>query len=448
VGNRDGGASVRHLVDGLLDDAFGDGVQGGGGLVQQQHGRILEQHPGDRDALFLTTGQPVTALTHHGVVTVLEAGDDVMDVRGGADLDEFLVGRIRLGVPQVLGDGRVEQVGLLGHDADVVDDRGRAERAYVGTCEADDSRRGLVQPRRQIQDGGLARAGWPYQGDMLSGLDGEADVVQGRAGVWRRVRVAEGHIVELDAAPRPGRLGDIERVGDVADRRHQIEVLEDAGEQRPGGLQVQRHPHEPDQRVQQTSLNIGERHDGTGGDADIATDDEPARDHIDDRRDRRHEHLHDREETLPAHGTPDLEAYLVGVLRAVALRLRPLPVERLGQQDSGDRQRLLRDGGELRQRLLGLPGDPGADHADPTLDEDQDRHHDHRDDGQAPVDENHCDQRGDHGDGVAEDRGERRGEHSGHSAHVVLQTGLDDSGLGAGEEGQLHGLQMLEQSHP
>ena len=173
-----------------------------------------------------------------------------------------------------------------------------------------------------------------------------------------------------------------------------------------------------------------------------------AGDQVDHRRDDGEEDLHEGEEPLPAHLLPHLQAHLVVVLRAVAADLGALLVEALGQQDAGNRQRLLRDRGHVAERLLGLGRDFGAHLPDPALRDDQDRHEDDGDHGQLPGQQQHRHERGDHGHGVAEHAGDGVREHPGDPADVVLQPGLDDAGLGVGEEGQFHPLQVTEQLDP
>lgn len=149
----------------------------------------------------------------------------------------------------------------------------------------------------------------------------------------------------------------------------------------------------------------------------------------------------------PAHRPPHLEPNLVAVLVLVPHRLGSLAIERLRQQDARDAQRLLRDARQLGQRLLGLACDPRSDLPHAALHEHEDRHQDHGDEGQAPVDQDHRHQRGDHRDGVAEHARDGVRQHARHPADIVLQPRLYDSGLGAGEEAELHRLQVLEQPH-
>ena len=66
VGDHQGGARLAQLVDGRLDVAFGLGIQGRGGLVQQQYRGVTQQGAGDGDALALTTGEGGAILADAG----------------------------------------------------------------------------------------------------------------------------------------------------------------------------------------------------------------------------------------------------------------------------------------------------------------------------------------------------------------------------------------------
>ena len=70
---------------GDLDEVLALGVEGGGGLVEDEHAGVPQDRPRDRDALLLPAAQPHPALPHLGRVPLLEAGDEVVRVglRGG-----------------------------------------------------------------------------------------------------------------------------------------------------------------------------------------------------------------------------------------------------------------------------------------------------------------------------------------------------------------------------
>ena len=67
----DGGelALVAELADQPHDLARGLGVQRGGGLVHQQKPRVLDQGPGNADALTLAAGKSIGTFIDHGVET-------------------------------------------------------------------------------------------------------------------------------------------------------------------------------------------------------------------------------------------------------------------------------------------------------------------------------------------------------------------------------------------
>src|SRR5690606_32901767 len=82
VGDGERGAVGRQRVDGLLHGGLGAGVQGAGGLVEDQHGRVAQDGARDRQTLLLTAGEPVAAFTDDRVVPVGQGGDVVVDLGG------------------------------------------------------------------------------------------------------------------------------------------------------------------------------------------------------------------------------------------------------------------------------------------------------------------------------------------------------------------------------
>ena len=98
---------------------LGRGVEGGGGLVEDQDRRILEKDTGDGEALLLPARELDAALADQGIEPVRQGGDHRVEpgaARGGGDV------RLRGAEPavgDVLADRAAEQEDILLHDADL-----------------------------------------------------------------------------------------------------------------------------------------------------------------------------------------------------------------------------------------------------------------------------------------------------------------------------------------
>jgi hypothetical protein len=99
-------------------------------------------------------------------------------------------------------------------------------------------------------------ANWP-------GAVCQRDVIERRGRVTLGVWIPERHVLELDPAESGCRITsrcgalvaaggrtrrELVRIRGIANRGNEVEVLEDAGEQGAGGLQVERDPHQAEQR--------------------------------------------------------------------------------------------------------------------------------------------------------------------------------------------------------
>ncbi len=134
-------------------------VQRAGGLVQDEDRRVAQDGACDGQALLLTAGEPVTTLADHRVVAVGQGGDVVVYLGRPGRRDQLLVGGVRLGEAEVLGDGGVEEVRLLGDHADRPGEGVEVEVAHVHPVEGDAAAGHVVEPGHQVAERGLAGAG-------------------------------------------------------------------------------------------------------------------------------------------------------------------------------------------------------------------------------------------------------------------------------------------------
>jgi len=69
MGDNDGATAGDQLIDGLLDELFGFGIDGRGGLIQYQDGGIVQKGTDKRQQLPLTEGQAAAPFHDIKVIT-------------------------------------------------------------------------------------------------------------------------------------------------------------------------------------------------------------------------------------------------------------------------------------------------------------------------------------------------------------------------------------------
>ena len=250
VGDDQGGAAPHQPGQRLVDQFLVDGVQVRGGLVEHQHGRVLEQRPGDGQALPLAAGKLHPALARHRVVARGEPGDEAVDVGQPRGFFHRVRGRVGPAQADVVAQRGVEQVGVLGHQRDLRPQAVQCEVPEVPARQRHRAGRGVPEAQQEMGAGGLAGARGTHQGHGLPRLHVQAHVPQRQAAARA---VAEAHAVEADgrrtaavgrqgrrAGPVPHRHGlvlDLEHAPARLQRLHQF--LDRAGHvgHRPEGQQ-------------------------------------------------------------------------------------------------------------------------------------------------------------------------------------------------------------------
>ena len=107
----------------LLHLPLGFRIERGGGLVEQDDRRVLDQRARDRDALALAAGQLQAVLADRRVVAVRERHDEVVRVGGLGGGDDLVLGRARLAERDVVADRAVEQEHVLPDIGDLLAQR-------------------------------------------------------------------------------------------------------------------------------------------------------------------------------------------------------------------------------------------------------------------------------------------------------------------------------------
>ena len=119
LGDHNGGAACHQPFQRQLDQPFSLGVDAGGGVVQDEDARVGEQGAGDRNTLFLTTGERDSTFTDPGSVAIRHLHNKVVGLGRTRGLDHILVACIRAAKGNVLFDGRCKERCVLEDHADL-----------------------------------------------------------------------------------------------------------------------------------------------------------------------------------------------------------------------------------------------------------------------------------------------------------------------------------------
>ena len=155
VGDHQARPPGHHPPQRFLDQRFRLAVEVAGGFVQHQDARVFENDARNRSAASLRRSAGSRA--RPPVVAVRQSGDEGVDVGRATGGFQLVLRRVELGVAQVGADGVVEQVRLLGDDADLRGERVERDIAQVDAIEQDASGGGIVQAGNELGHGGFAR---------------------------------------------------------------------------------------------------------------------------------------------------------------------------------------------------------------------------------------------------------------------------------------------------
>lgn len=152
-----------------MDLVFDLGVDGGGGVVEEEEPGVGEDRPGQRDALALAAGEGEAVLADLGVVALGQLGDEPVGLGGAGGGLDLLLGGVREAVGDVGADGVGEEEGVLGDESDGGAQGVEGEFADVVAADEDGAVADVVEAGQEQRDGGLPGAGGTDDGDGLPG---------------------------------------------------------------------------------------------------------------------------------------------------------------------------------------------------------------------------------------------------------------------------------------
>ena len=197
VRNIDGSPVASDVIELAVDFGFGNGIEGGGGFVENDEGRILIKSAGKSDLLGFAAGDVDT----FGVVILIEIGIQLVGKSvktvSKAGFDEAIghqIGIIITSRCYILTQLQCEQAEVL---KDHREDHHIVEVvifADVNTVQEDNSLGGIVEAAQKLDEGGLTRAVHAHHGQSTANLEFHIDMTEG---ILLASRIFEGHVAEF-----------------------------------------------------------------------------------------------------------------------------------------------------------------------------------------------------------------------------------------------------------
>ena len=159
VGDHQHRADVFDLLQRVLDQKLGLGVDVGRRLVENDHRGLVQDGPCKAQKLALAGREIVAALAHRLVQAFFQPIDKVVCVHIPAGLHDRLVVHALHAQQKIASDVAREQEHVLQHLAEVPAQRGDLDGADIASVDQNAALLDVVVSHDQAQDRGLARAG-------------------------------------------------------------------------------------------------------------------------------------------------------------------------------------------------------------------------------------------------------------------------------------------------
>ncbi|MNY11466.1 hypothetical protein D3C86_1444970 [compost metagenome] len=206
MADQDARTPGKQAVDGVDDFAFGGFIHCGRGFIEHQDQWVLQQCPGNRDALFLPAGQLLAPLAQGTVETFGQGLDQAVELRQSRHVGNRLAAGVRCRVGQVVGEAAAKQHDVLADDGNAPTQLEQVQFAQIDVAQQYPARLRIVMTLQQVDQGGFAHARAAAEGHFHTVGNPRFDAAQGRLAAG----MGEVHVVEPEIAAighRPWRGG-------------------------------------------------------------------------------------------------------------------------------------------------------------------------------------------------------------------------------------------------
>ena len=199
MGDDDAGASLHEFGEGLLDGLLAFGVEGGGGFVENEDGRVFEHGAGYAEALALSAAEGDAAVADGGLVAEREGFDEGVGVCDGGGLFDEVEAVVGVAEGNVVGDGVVEEDAVLRNESYLSTETVNVEVGDGYVVDEDGAAGAVIEAWEEVDEGGFACSRGAYYSDGFAAGNGEVGVAEYVDGFGLAVgAVGEGNIAILD----------------------------------------------------------------------------------------------------------------------------------------------------------------------------------------------------------------------------------------------------------
>ena len=202
--NDKAGASLCQLIHRPLDQKLGAGIDRRGGLVKDEHGRIL-QHGTCNGQQLLLPGRDAGAFGQNSVKALRQRVNKFVQSAGAAHCLQLLVGDALHIVNKVFAHRSLKQPGILQHHAEQLMHVLPAQIGNGNTVDGNGTAVQLEKAHQQVEHGRFPGAGRADDGDLLAGVYLGGKILDDDL-IWR-VGVAEADVLKADLTAHLGQSG-------------------------------------------------------------------------------------------------------------------------------------------------------------------------------------------------------------------------------------------------
>ena len=157
------GASRHQPVHALFNELFRPGIDGAGGLIQNQHRRIGTGSTGNVQQLPLALAEAAALAGEDRLVAVRQMADEGIRARQPGRGLHFLVGGLQTAIADVVRHGAGKEVGILQHHAQRPPQGVLLDVPNIDAVVGDGAGLDLIEPVDEAGDGGLCLRRWSLQ---------------------------------------------------------------------------------------------------------------------------------------------------------------------------------------------------------------------------------------------------------------------------------------------